>query len=441
MINKEKKVLLNNISSLFSVQVANYILPMVSIPIIVRIIGPDKFGLINYASAIVGYFVLIVNYGFDLTATRNVAQNRENKSYIQEVFSVVFWSKILLFLFTTVVFLACFAVFPIFREEWKMMVFSYVILVSWVITPNWLYQGMQELHRIAIFNIVIKIIFTVVVLLVVRHKSDYVYQPLAVGIAQILVGYYSFKYAMRRYGIRIIKIPLKRIVTEIKDERTVFFSQVVIYLYTTTNTVILGCLAEATQVGYYSAALRFIQIAQSVITLPLSNSFFPYVGAAFGKSREEGIVAARKVLPIVSIISLGAFLGMIALGPWVLGIFYGAKFIPCIPIFITLAITPFLIVVSNVYGIQIMMNLKMDKAFFRITACGAIVSICSNLLLIPWYGGLGSGFSLLITETFITVTFVLFLLREGINIFDWKDFHPRKIMLQFQSVLSARKKN
>jgi O-antigen/teichoic acid export membrane protein len=200
-------------------------------------------------------------------------------------------------------------------------------------------------------------------------------------------------------------------------------------------------LAEATQVGYYSAALRFIQIAQAVITLPLSNSFFPYVGAAFGKSREEGIAAARKVLPIVSIISLGAFLGMIALGPWVLGIFYGAKFIPCIPIFITLAITPFLIVVSNVYGIQIMMNLKMDKAFFRITACGAIVSICSNLLLIPWYGGLGSGFSLLITETFITVTFVLFLLKEGINIFNWKDFHPQKIMLQFQSVLSSRKKN
>ena len=56
-----KKVLIHNISSLFSVQVANYVLPMVSVPIIVRIIGPEKYGLINYAAAIVSYFIIIVN--------------------------------------------------------------------------------------------------------------------------------------------------------------------------------------------------------------------------------------------------------------------------------------------------------------------------------------------------------------------------------------------
>ncbi|MEO6850974.1 MAG: flippase [Mucilaginibacter sp.] len=435
MVNREKKVLLKNISSLFSVQVANYVLPMISIPIIVRIIGPDKFGLINYASAIVGYFILIVNYSFDLTATRDIAQNKDDNARIQEIFSIVFWSKILLFLIATIVFMGCFAIFPLFREEWKLMIFSYFILISWVITPNWIYQGMQELHRVAVFNIIIKLIFTVVVLLIVRHRSDYVYQPLAVGIAQVVVGYYSFKYAMRRYHISIVKISLKKIIAVLKDERTVFFSQLVIYLYTTTNVVILGIMADATQVGYYSAALRFIQIAQAVITLPLSNSFFPYVGAAFGKSKEEGMLAARKVLPIVSVIGIVAFLGMVTLGPWVLGMFYGAKFTPSIPIFVTLAIVPFLIVVSNVYGVQVMLNLKMDKQFFRITAFGAIVSICSNFLLIPWYGGLGSGFSLLITESFITVTFAIVLLKDGINIFNWKDFHPGKIMAQFQSAI------
>jgi O-antigen/teichoic acid export membrane protein len=436
-MDREKKVVINNIFSLFSVQVANYVLPLISIPIIVRIIGPDKFGLINYASAIISYFIIIVNYGFDLTATRQVAQNKENKQYLQELFSIVLWSKILLFAVTLIAFLCCFAVFQVFREEWRIMLYSYIILISWVITPNWLYQGMQDLHRIAIFNIIIKLIFTVMVLLIIRQKSDYVYQPLTVSIAQFVVGYYSFRYAMRRYGIRIIKIPLKQILTVLKNERIVFLSSIVINVYTTTNTVILGSLAGTVQVGYYSAAMRFIQMAQSIITLPLSNSFFPYVGAAFGKSKEDGIAAARKIFPIVIIISLFAFLGMVTLGPWVLGIFYGAKFTPSIPIFVTLSITPLIIMISNVYGIQIMMNLKMDTPFFRITACGAIVSVVSNLLLVPLAGGLGSAFSLLITECFITITMGYFLLREGINLLDWADFHPRKIILQFQSVLSA----
>lgn len=434
MIDKDKKVLLNNISSLFSVQVANYVLPMISIPIIVRIIGPDKYGLINYASAIVSYFILVVNYGFDLTATREVAQNRDNKKHIEELFSIVLWSKILLFLVTLIVFLCCFAIFPLFREEWKIMMYSYIVLISWVITPNWLYQGMQDLHRIAIFDVVIKLIFTVVVLVIIRQKSDYLYQPLIAGITQIIIGYYSFHYAMHKYGLRIIRVAFKQIIAVLKNERIVFFSSVVINLYTTTNTVLLGALAGDVQVGYYSAAIRFIQVAQAVITLPLSNSFFPYVGAAFGKGKEEGIAAARKVLPIVTIVGLVCFLGMVALGPWVLSLFYGAKFNPSIPIFITLALTPLIIVISNVYGILVMMNLKMDKAFLRITACGAVVSIVSNLLLVPWAGGLGSAFSLLITESFIIVAMGVILLKDGINLFDPAGFHPKKIMVQIQSV-------
>jgi PST family polysaccharide transporter len=435
----EKKALINNITSLFSVEVANYVLPMVSIPIIVRIIGPDKFGIINYAGAIAGYFILIVNYGFDLTATRKVAQNKNDKAYIQQLFSLVLWSKVMLFALTLIIFLACFVISPQLRAEWQVMVYSYILVIAWVITPNWLYQGMQELHRIAIFNVVVKLLFTIAVLLIVRKQADYVYQPLAFAVTQIMVGYYSFRYAMRRYGLHIVKVPLKQIINVLKDERIIFFSSVVINLYTTTNTVILGAIANNMQVGYYAAAIKFIQIAQAVITLPLSNSFFPYVGAAFGRSREEGIVAASKVLPIVSIISFVAFLGMITLGPWALGLFYGDAFTPSIPIFVTLSVIPFLVVISNVYAIQVMLNLNMDKAFFRITACGAVISLCSNLLLIPWYGGLGSAFSLLITEGFITVACAVFLLKEKVNLFNRHNFHPRKIMLQIQSVMPGSK--
>jgi O-antigen/teichoic acid export membrane protein len=95
--------------------------------------------------------------------------------------------------------------------------------------------------------------------------------------------------------------------------------------------------------------------------------------------------------------------------------------------------------VSNVYGIQVMLNLKMDKLFLRITAYGALVSICSNFLLIPLYSGLGSAFSLLVTELFITLACAFFLFKENINLFNRDYFHPRKLLLQIQSVLPASK--
>jgi len=439
-MSTNRNTIFKNITSQFTIQIANYLLPMVSVPIISRIIGPDKFGIINYASAVVGYFILIVNYGFDLTATRKVAQNKNNSVVITELFSTILWCKILLFLFTLALLLICFAIFPVFVAEWRVMVYSYIFIISLVITPNWLYQGMQELNRIAIFNVITKILFTVAVLLAVRTESDYVYYPLIFGLAQIVVGYYSFHYAIRRYNIKIIRIPFKQTVKILKDEYLVFFSTVVINLYTTTNTVLLGALANNAQVGYYSAAIKIVLIVQAIITLPLSSSFFPYVGAAFSTSRQEGVKAAQKVLPIVTLVGFAALAGMVLLGPWALRLFYGDRFMLSIPIFLILSVTPLLIVISNVYAIQVMVNLMMDRAFLRITAVGAVISIVTNLMLIPSNGGVGAAYSLLITELFILVACAFYLYRQGINLFTWRYFNLRSIISQAQSVLPRFKK-
>ena len=440
-MSTNKKTILKNITSLFTIQIANYLLPMVSVPIISRIIGPEKFGILNYAEAVVGYFILIVNYGFDLTATRKVAQNRNDAEFINELFNTVLWCKLLLFGITLLLFIGCFALFPVFVAEWKVMVYSYIIVISWVITPNWLYQGMQELHRIAIFNVIMKMLFTIAVLLAVRSESDYIYQPLVFGAVQIAIGYYSFKYAMRRYNIVINIISFKRVLKVLKDEYLVFFSTIVINLYTTTNIVLLGALANNAEVGYYTAAIRIVLIAQTVITLPLSNSFFPYVGAAFSHGRDEGVQAAQKVLPIVTIVGIVASAGMVLFGPWALRLFYGEDFALSIPIFIILSVTPLLIVISNVYGLLVMVNLIMDKAFLKITAAGAAVSIISNLLLIPTNGGIGAAYSLIIAEAFIVLTCVFYLYNQRINLFTWRYFNIRSIITQAQSVFPLLKKS
>ena len=71
----EKKLLIKNIASLGVVQIVNYIFPLITIPYISRIIGPTGLGTINYITAVVAYFTVIVGYGFDLTATRKIAYN------------------------------------------------------------------------------------------------------------------------------------------------------------------------------------------------------------------------------------------------------------------------------------------------------------------------------------------------------------------------------
>lgn len=419
-----KRGLVKNVFSLGLVQVANYVFPFITVPIVSRIIGPDKFGVLSFSSSFVTYFTLLVNFGFDLTATRAIAANRSNVEERNRVFNEVITAKMLLFSASILFFLVCLFTVPQLKAEKSVAIFSFLVCFSWVITPNWLYQGMQELSRVAMFNLVTKVIFTVIILLVIREKSDYIWQPLAISIAQIVVGVYSFTYALRRYNIKIHLVKLQTVMSLLWRERVIFFSMVVINLYTTTNVVLLGFLQNPTQVGYYSAGYRLIVIIQSLISIPLSQAMFPFIGAAFAQSREKGLDVVKQMLPIVTVLTFSAAFILWLFGPLVIMLLYGHKFEPSIMVFRILAFVPVVIGWSNLFGIQTMINLKMDKSFFRITAVGAVSSIALNFIFVTRFGFVGTAISWVLTEILIVSTMYFALAKQGINIIERKYFTP-----------------
>lgn len=417
-----KKGLVKNVFSLGLIQVANYVFPFITVPVVSRIIGPDKFGVINFAAAFIAYFTILINFGFDLSATRAIAANRNNLEERNKIFNQVIVAKLLLFAVSVLLFTASLYLVPQLRQEKQVAIFSFLICFSWVITPNWLYQGMQEMSRVALFNLATKVIFTVVILLVIREKQDYIWQPLAISVAQIIVGVFSFAYAIRRYNINLRGSAISPVLRLLWNERVIFFSMVVINLYTTTNVVLLGFLQPAEQVGYYTAGWRLIIILQTLISIPLSQSLFPFVGSAFSKSREKGLDVVKQLFPVVTVVTASAVLCLWLFGPILISMLYGEKFEPSIAVFRILAFVPMIIGWSNLLGIQTMINLKMDKMFFRITLIGAVLSIALNFAMVTALGYIGTAWSWLITEIFITTCMYLALMRKGVNVLHLKYF-------------------
>jgi O-antigen/teichoic acid export membrane protein len=421
---KHRSGLLKNIFSLGLVQIANYVFPFITVPYVVRIIGPDKFGVINFATAFVAYFTLLINYGFDLSATRAIAANRDNLEERNRIFNEVIFAKCLLMALSAVAFAVSLYFIPQLREERAVAIFTFLICFSWVITPNWLYQGMQDLYRMAVFNLIIKVLFTAVILFVVQERSDYIWQPLAVSGAQIVVGLFSFFFAIRKYNITLQQAKLQRVLQLLWNERIIFFSMIVVNLYTTTNIVLLGLMQQPAQVGYYTAAWRLITIIQALISLPLSQALFPFIGTAFSQGREKGLEIVRQLLPVVSLVTLSATVVLWLIGPFVIMILFGEQFEASVAVFRILAFLPVIIGWSNLLGIQTMINLKMDKTFFRITSIGAITSILLNIVLVRRFGYIGSAWCWLLTEIFITVTMFVVLQKNGVRVFERSYFSP-----------------
>ncbi len=426
------KSVIRNILSLSGVQIANYVFPLLTVPIISRIIGPEKYGIINFCLSFVLYFSLFISYGFDLTATRKIAKDPGNRYLRCVVFSEVFKTQLFLLAISTIVFLVCLYSVPLLHKEKMVAIFSFLCCFSTVFTQNWLFQAMQELSKVAIMQFVSKLLFTVFILVAVRKPEDYVWQPLVVSGSLLLVSILSFFWSIKRYRIRYLLVSNARMFGILKQERMVFFSLAVISIYTTTNSVILGFLRTSLDVGYYTAAQNLMRTITSVLSGPLSQALFPFIGLAFAKGLKEGITVVRAILPLVFYITFGMAIVLFVVGPFVLRIFYGPLFIPSIKVFQILCIVPLIVSMSNVFGIQVMLNLKMDKAFFKITSVGAVLGLILNTLMTIKWGYVGTAFNWIIVECYITLAMYFHLRSQKIELLEWHKFAPSVVFKQLR---------
>ncbi len=63
-----------------------------------------------------------------------------------------------------------------------------------------------------------------------------------------------------------------------------------------------------------------------------------------------------------------------------------------------------IIELSNISGIQTMLNFNRKKAFSKILISGSILNIILSLIIVPLFQEIGSAISVLVVELFITIT-------------------------------------
>lgn len=410
--------LTKNFGALSVIQVANFLIPFLVLPVIVRIIGPAHFGLLNFLTAVVTYFVLLINYGFDYTATRMVARNKEDQAAVNDIFSRVFFARLWLFAVSVLVFAVLFIAMGKLRQAPLVSILTFLSCLANVFMPNWLFQGMEQLQKAAIWNVVTKLVFNVVMLLLIHLPQDYWLYALFTTASQVAAGVWLFIYACRRFHIRIAFVPLKKVLQLLYEDRAVFISTLMINLYTTSNIVLLGLLKPENEVGIFTAASRLVGVVQTIMLLPLSQTLFPHVGKAFAANREEGLEEVRKLFPLVCAIAFCATAGVFITAPLVIKILFGAEFTASVNVLRIMAFTPLIVSISNLLGTQVLLNMKQDNKFLRMTIVGSAVCILLNLLLTPAMSYYGTALAWVLTELLITAGMGVIIYRQGIRLVD-----------------------
>lgn len=428
--------LLKNLTSLSLVQTANYIFPFITIPIVSRVLGPDKVGLINYNAAFVLYFVLLISYSFELTGVRRGIKIAEDNEKLNVLFSTIFFSQVLLFIVSLLIFLVCLFFMFSLKQDPFVSIVSFFFCLQFLFTQNWIFQVKNELRFIAIFNFIARGFIMFAVVLFVKEKSDYIKYAVIFNIIPVLVSLISFFIILKKYNINIVKPKLKDIFNILKEDRIIFFSNVVIIIYFNSSTVILGLYHSNESVGYYTSAQKVVDIARNVIMRPFVQAFFPLIASLIVTNYQLGIIKIKKILPFFVILTIFIVILIGIFGPLIIQFFFGSKFNNSIILLEILNLGLFAIFINMFLGSIVMLNLNMDKIFLKISLFASIFCLIFNLIFVPKYGAIATASIWTITEFLIIICEIIVIKRNNIEIFSIKYFYPKSI---FQNIKELRK--
>lgn len=141
----ERKTLLENFLSLGALQIVSYVIPLINLPYLSRILGVEMFGLVFFAFAFMQYFIMLTDYGFGLSATREIAINRHNKNNLSNIFSAVTFIKLCLLLVSFLILCLMIIFIPKLHENWLVFLLSFLMVVGNAIYPVWFFQGMERM--------------------------------------------------------------------------------------------------------------------------------------------------------------------------------------------------------------------------------------------------------------------------------------------------------
>jgi polysaccharide transporter, PST family len=407
------KTLLTNFTSLSILQISNYVFPLITFPYLVRVLGPDKFGLVNFAAAFAGYFGVITDFGFNFTATREISINRDDFNKIRIIFSAVMIIKSCFFFICLMIFFALIPLIPFLYIDPLVFIFSFGSILGNLLFPIWFFQGMERMKYIPILNITLKAIVTIFIFVLITNSSDYKLLVLLNSLSFITTGIASLLIVRYKFKIRYISPGINEIKYQLKESWQLFVSNVAINLYTLSNTFILGLFTNNTIVGYFSAADK-IRMAFQGIFNTISQTIYPHVSYLFKHSVQAGYNFIKKLFYISGTSGIIISLLIFNFASELVNIILGNNYKESIIILKIISFLPLIIVLSNITGIQTMLNINMKKTFTSVIIIASFINLTLAFMLVPLYREIGTSVSMLITEIFVTVSFFLSLNNKGI---------------------------
>lgn len=406
------RTLWESLASLYGVHAFNYLVPLLTLPYLARVLGAAEWGAFAFADAYGRVVAMVVEYGFGLSAAREVARIRNDPRARSRELAGVLGAQLLLGVFASLITMILAGTVPVFANHSRLLPGALFWAMSQGASPMWYFQGIERLKLMGSLWIAARVAGAAALFLFVHAPGDGWLALFIQGTAPFLSVVAGLAIAYR--DMPFVWPSLRGGWNALRTGGSVFLYRAGANLYTSTGVLLLGFLASPLAVAWFAGAEKIVRAAAAA-TGPITQAFYPRINHLLLTDRRGAARTARLSLWLT--MGVGAITGVALFfgAPLVVKIALGPGFEGSVPVLRLFALLPPVIGLSSTFGVQWMLALRLDRELKRIILAAGVLDIALAVTLGIRFHQTGVAVSVILAELFVAAATLAALLRRKLN--------------------------
>lgn len=417
-MQKELKGMATNALYMYMVQGLNIVLPILVLPYLLKTLSVESFGVYSFVFAFSQFVILFVDFGFNISTTKKIAENAENQDLVRQTF----WNIIFIKLMLSIVSLLPVVLLILFVSKMEIytkgIFYSYIMVLGNVFFPLWWFQGMNKMKALGMISAVSKILTYPLIFVFVREHTDYLSAIVVQSASFLLSGVLAFLYIYRKHRHYFSSIKIARKVSiyreEIKEAVPIFLSNSTISLYTNSLTLMLGFFSTNYNVGLFGAMEKIVRVVCFGIFSPINQVGFPVIA----QMKRDNFQKAKKLFYWILGITFGtlcmSYLIFLLTEDYIIAKFMeGYNGINTMLKIFMLMIFP--IALGGIFGQLGLLGLggeREKKIFSKIYIYIGLLSVPFSLFCIKYYELWGTIWAMMVVEVLIFLFMMIMVIKN-----------------------------
>lgn len=354
----------------------DFLIPLIIFPLLVRDLGLEYFGLFSFAIAIGFILAALVQYGFNVTVSRDISRG----GCLQTIYNDTIYSSFFMLFVSFIIFLLLVLLVEKIHKDFYffLMMFFYSALTS--LFPMWLYHGVEKFFIAVSINLVVKIFLLVSILVLIESPDDYLLVSELYALSALMAILLSLLANKRIFKLNIQKPNVGNIKTLLIRDLDSFLTQFFPNLYNSFAVFVLGVSSTNTNVGIYAAASKIVEALISVGTI-VSNAFLPSIS----KDSSRHTSFSQLMLGLASALCIIVY----AFSSDITVILYGNLEVDVYQYIDLMLLGVFAIFMNRAFGINYLMLMGHEKVVKNNVMYVSFISAFMAIIFIPVYGIMG----------------------------------------------------